>query len=83
MEHISTEDLERFRLGRMSDPQAIVSIEHHIFECRECADRIREAPVSLRSDRTYELNGDQRPGRKRSRNLGRSSTPRTAFDVQT
>src|SRR3954453_16106058 len=39
MEHVSTEDLERFHLGRVSDPQAVVSIEHHISECRECADR--------------------------------------------
>ena len=40
MNHISTEDLERFHLGRLSDPLVVNGIEHHISECRDCADRM-------------------------------------------
>ncbi len=40
MNHISTEDLERFLSGRVSDALAVTGIEQHLSECQECADRL-------------------------------------------
>jgi hypothetical protein len=40
MDHITTDDLERFQLGRIADAQAVIGIERHISKCQECADRM-------------------------------------------
>lgn len=40
MDHVTTENLELFHLGRVTDALAIAEIEHHISECQECADRM-------------------------------------------
>jgi hypothetical protein len=40
MDHISTDDLERYHLGRVSDALSVTGIEQHISECRDCADRM-------------------------------------------
>jgi hypothetical protein len=38
--HILTADLERYQLGTLKGSPTPAEIEHHLSECRECADRM-------------------------------------------
>jgi hypothetical protein len=38
--HISTDNLELYQLGHMTDALAIAEIDRHVSACRECADRM-------------------------------------------
>ena len=39
MDHISTDDLERYHLDLITEAPTIAEIEQHLSECQECADR--------------------------------------------
>ena len=40
MHHISTDELELFLAGEITDAVAVVRIEQHVRVCQECADRV-------------------------------------------
>ena len=51
MDHISTNDLERYYLCEMADDALVVRINQHLSECRECADRMLATERFIRSVR--------------------------------
>jgi hypothetical protein len=40
MRHVTTNDLELYRLCQMTDSLAIAVVEEHILGCLDCADRL-------------------------------------------
>jgi hypothetical protein len=38
--HISVDDLERFHLGRVQEPEELSKIEEHLLWCQQCLDRV-------------------------------------------
>jgi hypothetical protein len=40
VDHITTDDLERYHLGQLDGEPTLAGIEAHLSHCRECADRM-------------------------------------------
>lgn len=59
--HISTDDLERYHLGYMTDALTITGIEQHISECRDCADRMLATERFIYLVRTGAIREDSLP----------------------
>jgi hypothetical protein len=59
--HISTDDLELYHLGNMTDAMAIGGIEQHISECPDCADRMMAIDRFVHLVRAGVIRGDSLP----------------------
>jgi hypothetical protein len=61
LDHIATDDLERFHLGQVTDALATAGIEQHLAECRDCADRMLAIDRFIELVRAGEIRRDSIP----------------------